>query len=1233
MAKQITLRCKTCDKLFSYSEEAYRLAAEKGDSRIERCENCSDSHGKEIKDTESPYFQFRKEKELPLIFTPSEAEFSFRGERIPQTEERLANQSGMDISITDKEIVTLYQKLEENQAVVMVSPTGTGKSTYVPKRLARAPEGYTGDFVERLVRQGQIIITQPRIFATLQTAETTAKISGEEIGPYDFFGSKYSGGDNSGPWNRGVSITDGTLPNWIRQGKLGQYSLIMVDEAHERSCNIDLILGFLKRELPKHPQLRVIISSATINAQKFLDSFREVNISVSLLDIPSRKKFKKYEHFWKCENVVKGCSCWLCEKTKEERRNFWRSQIDAIKEYDLPEACANFALRILNETDEGSIIVFLHGEVPIKETVKRIKSRCKRDIEIIPIYRQIQDWAEAELKRTEGKRRVIVATNIVETSVTIPDLVYGVNSGWIKQIEWDPATQTQRLKSKLHSRDGNRQRGGRLGRNQDGYVYHFFTKEEWEDDNRFEEHTSPEVTRSCLDDSLVTLKAAGLGAVEQFPWMEKPADWTDMAQEMKRAQQSLVSRGVVGQKGEIVERSLDLLGIPRSSIEASLLFLADEQGVLFETLTVLILMSSRDGEARTGANLYNPYCGLLLWDEEWIAKTKAKVSAIHQGLKVGCQDDLDFVVKLTCCFQKAENNNLAREWAEYHFVNYGNLKSLLSEIDELVTKTFGEEREESFRKPDLDSLDKVRLLMTSTWPDRITSLGPGNLVLCQINNKTGVISFQCVGNWESGEKALAMTLVEGEAVIDGYPQRVPTASFMVSLPNRTLKRDLFVDQRFPIGSWVEIKEGKGKTYLDKLGEAPSSIRISFKKSVWLSEEKKEKTVSFDQRFILNEPQVVLPQGVWFGQKQANHARIIEWTQQGGVPVAILSPFAESDISKLGKVKGDSLRVNVHRVVRDPIGKNGWASVRTPRFEIPAELSDLNLSDWGPGLEQLEGRALTLVIKDFDADGFPRLSNLEKVMEDMKAVQKEISESKEISASKNKTAVSQRPYISLSGFVAEIIEDQEKTIVVVPRENGILHPFEITQGYVPGANLKNLRVNEKVVLRLFQVDVVEIPADNFTEEEVKNRPKKWKIKKEEDKILVPSCCEDSEFEGWSARPEAIDFVKRRSWQYCLQARIVSSESLEQKKKKEQEEFVERTQDNIRRWENNIRKAREAIKRRRENIAKNRARLIRTKDFEERVKLWIMEDERKIRDIELSIRDWLNKIDDARRKLRY
>jgi HrpA-like RNA helicase len=1222
MAEEIMIKCKNCGEPFSYSEAAYRLMAERGESRFLRCQECRQPHGREIKEVEIPYSSLQRRVVPGLDFYSRE--YTFHGEKILQREDKKKVDYSENLTITDEEILTLYQMLEEYQVVVVTAPTGAGKSTFVPERLIEPPENYVGDFVERLIRQGQIIITQPRILPTLATVHTAAEMSGSSVGPGHLFGFRYSEEDKSDHWNIAKTITDGTLPNWIREGKLGQYSLIMVDEAHERSCNIDWILGTLKKELLTYPQLRVIIASATINAQKFVDAFQEVNVSAEFLDLSflaRKKKQKGYIHFWKDENAYilspegvlekTTCKCWLCQKLTKEKREFWASQKDEISEQELPEIITILVSQILAETRQGDILVFLHGEGTINQTVRKIEARHK-EVKVIPAYRRIQEDVERELAKETTRRRVIVGTNLLETSLTLQEAVYGIDSGFIKEAKWDPSTQISTLPTERHSQDGRKQRWGRLGRTEDGYVYNLYTKEEFE---KAEEHTLPEITRSSLEDSLVNLKGAGVTEVDQFPWMERPSDHPRMEEEIKRARQSLRERGVIDQKEEITERALELLGIPRQQAEASFLVSADDQGFLFEAMTALFLMSTREQEARTGANLYSSGLGLLLWESEWDAKTKAKVWTIHQGLRTGCRDDLDFVIKLAYCLREAEKKDITQEWAKRHFVNYENLQKTLSYIDELITGIFGEEREESVREIDIIQLEKIRALMAATWPDRIVSLKSGEPITYPIAGKTkvGAVSPHCAGNWQIKKQAIVAAAVEEEAIIDGYPQKVPTASFMVQLPGQVREED-------------------------QAGLFPERISIED-----FTEEKRE---------TLN----------------------------------------------LGKRKGDTPEVKIHKVCRDPVGRGGWILARTEEgFDIPVELSEMSLSPWGPGLERIEGKTLSLTVKDLYEDGLPQLSNIDRVIEDLGAMRKEVSKKS-----------------TFPGYVVEINEEEETATAVIQRAEGIIHPFEIYKDFVPGRALSSLRIGEEVIINLSmpRTERDHIQVDRLTREEIDSIRilPGGEYVREKNEVSFSYCLGANDVNKWPARPEAIDFVRRHSFQYCLIARIEAlkerlsqlkemdkvegvvtqinyeeagktiksvqvvvkdnipgfafgsdlgslrvsegkkiqfyvravdpdsgflrlvSKQSEDEKKKRQEEFTSCTQANIRRWEGNIIKARAAIERIRQNIAKNKARPVRTKEFEDRVKLWIAEDERKIRDIELSIRDWLSKIDSARRKLR-
>ena len=533
-----------------------------------------------------------------------------------------------------------------------------------------------------------------------------------------------------------------------------------------------------------------------------------------------------------------------------------------------------------------------------------------------------------------------------------------------------------------------------------------------------------------------------------------------MSREMKRRWEKEIShakivieeRGMVDSEGLITEKSLEIFHISRAASEIELLSLADESDCVFEAITAVFIMATREGEARTGANLYAPGWGLLIWNLEWDAKTKMRVWRLHQELKTGCQDDLDFVIKLAYCFWQVEakNEELVRKWADYYFINYETVKRILDEVKDLLNAQYRvEAKEEEARNFNPQLVERVRLAMVSVWPERIVSLKQGESITYPVAGKTkvGVVSSLCAGNWQEKKQAIVATAIEDEAIVNGYPQRVPTASFMVQLPGQ-----------------------------EKIGDQTSL----FPEQISIEDFVEEKRETFN----------------------------------------------------LGKEKGDTLEVRIHKVYRDPVGRGGWIVAQIQEgLEIPVEMSEMSLSPWGPGLERIEGQTLNLAIKDIGESGLPQLSNIDRVIEDLRRLREEIIKSERA------TKVSERNFIEQPGFVVEINEEEEKAVVVVPSENGVLHPFEVAQTYVPDGSLKNLRITQEVIVRLFRrTDRDEIPLEYLTDEEIRSKPKEWKLQTESGKLLVPFCLEEETFKGWPVRPETIDLVRRHSWQYSLSAQI-------------------------------------------------------------------------------------------------
>lgn len=1137
--------CKNCGNVFEYDERSFRLKAEKGESRLERCESCRQSHGGEIKRTKTPYFTFRKEDLKLAGSVLPESRFTFRGERNLEDQRTESDFSKIEFGITDKDVLSLYEKLEKNQVVVVTAPTGSGKSTLIACRLIEPPEEYRGDLIDRLHRQGKIAITQPLTAAVQKIPQTNAELVGCGVGPGHLSGLRHGSqaggreGEQFDRWNIELTVTDGSLRNWIREGKLAEYSVIMVDEAHQRSCNIETILMLLKNELARYPNLKVIISSATVDVERFKNTFEEVGAKTDVLnlDIASKRRHNYYVHYWKNMQPVEGCNCWLC-RNPEKRKSFWEEEKSALTESELPETITRLAVKILRETEKGSILVFLHGEAVIEDTAKRIREAKKRidpsdEIPVLPVYRRVGEEEVNKRFNLKGKnRRVLVTTNIAETSHTLDDVVYAIDSGYIKELDWDPDNEISTLPSGRHSQDGCRQRWGRVGRNQDGYVFCLYTEEEFK---QFDLHTPSEITRSPLEEVILSLNAAGITSPEDAPWLVRPEDLNEAEskdrwqKELQRATKAISENRFVDKDGLVTEKAQEIFHVPRSASDIDVLALADGHNCALETAATLFLMTDREGEPRTGDNLYSRGLGLLLWDPDWDAPTKRKIWLLHQGLKIGCRDDLDLVIKIACCFLRNSERNVAQEWADYYQINHQVIEEAIYRAREVVDFHYRIRAREESRDLDINVLERIRQVLTIAWKDKIVDIGEGNppIYSSTVKDGFGVLSPQCVGNWRKGTKALVAASTERQKVTEDYPRELQVASFMVALTGQSY--GIFFDQMFPVDSWIEVEEIKGKTYLRKLSGDPPSIEINFKEDAWLPEEKKNRKIPFDQRFTVGESQTENPQCLWFSQKKAGQARIAEWMQQNGTPVAVLSPFAVSDVFDLRKKRGDSLRVKVYRVVRDPIGRKGWASVRTPRFEIPVELSDLSLSEWGPGLEQIEGRTLTLAVEDFNKDGSPRLSNIEKIIEDLKNLRALISESVE------ETKVSRRKFIKISGTVIEINKDEGKVIVAIAREGGVVHPFETIQSYVPENSIETLRVNEEIIVQIFaQSGKDRIPVDCLNSQEIEELPKNVTI--EEGKILAPFCLEAEDIENWPMRPEAAAFIRRHSWLYCLSVRI-------------------------------------------------------------------------------------------------
>jgi len=1128
MVNEIRYICKDCGEEFKFSKEVYDLMSERGESIPERCKKHRKDHKKDVRDIELPYFGIEPEEMLFMNFSLSNDSYTFHGERNPEIKKKEIEKTEMKIRITDEHILELYEKLDKSQVVVLASPTGTGKSTFIPYRLILAPLDYTGDFTERLLHQGQFIQTQPLSSAVERIPETIGEklLGGSGIGEMELLGLRHRGDERYDRKNLGVIVTDGSLRNWIRDGHLCQYSLIMVDEAHQRTCNIDTILMLLKNELLKHPQLRLIVSSATINVDEFKETFQKEGISVDVFDLSEiLKEEKNYcgPHFWK-GGSIENCDCWLCSN-KEKREKFWQDKKSPPGRHKLAETVTEFTMKFLKETETGSILIFLQGESAIEKSYRLIKERKKiidpkDSIPVIPIYSRLGEKEVAKRFNQKGEnRRVLIATNIAETSHTLDDVVYVIDSGYIKESQWDPETEISSLSTRHHSKAGCKQRWGRVGRVQKGYVYCLYSEEIFKEE--FNEYTRPEIFRSCLDDPLLTLKAAGI--TERIPWVGSPGGELNL--EIERSSKATKREKFIDNKGDVTDKVLEIFHIPRPSYEVALIQLAEKQNCLPETMTALL--SACEEEIRTGAELYDIYHGLLIWDERWTAATKARVYAIQQGLKIGCRDDLDLIIKLSLCFR-----NKGREWVRYHFVNRNILEKIISDTDEFIESFREKTKKAESRKVNIGLLDKVRSLMPVVWPEKLVDLNKGEVISYPVKGKSeiGMISPHCAGNWKERKRAIITAATEKKVVFNGDLLFLPTASFTVQTFDEISTKeniDLFIDQKFPVDSLVYAKEENGRYYLEKVIETPSPVIIGYRRILTAIDERPKFSrtkISFQNKLLLEEKLLYPVEGIWISEKRSNPARIVGWIEKDGEPLAILSSFIEG--KRLVEKKGEYLKVKINQVNRDPNGKSGWIiAVTEDGFEIPVEMAEMSLSYFGPGLKRIEGETLDLVIKDFNRAGCPKLSNIDRIIQDLKKIKKEIFN--------NDSGINQ---INLKGYIEDIRE--ERITVVVPRELGVVHSFEtvIDKKYLIRGEIDNLKIGQEIIVKLsskrYERDKISI---NLTEEEYKTKPRDWEYDIDKGELFTPFCIE---YLKWRVRPEVADFIKRHSWQYCFDVKIVS-----------------------------------------------------------------------------------------------
>lgn len=482
--------------------------------------------------------------------------------------ERLALRAGRLPALTYPEQLPVSQKKDEileairdHQVVIVAGETGSGKTTQIPKICMELGRGV----------RGMIGHTQPRRIAARTVAERIAEELKTPLG--EAVGWKVRFTDQVNQDATFVKLmTDGILLAEIQtDGELLAYDTIIIDEAHERSLNIDFLLGYLARLLPKRPDLKVVITSATIDPERFARHFGEAPIvEVSGRTYPVEVRYRP-----------------LLEEDSEDSD---RDQITAICD----------AVDELQTEGPGDVLVFLSGEREIRDTADALGKRNLRHTEVLPLYARLSHAEQHRVFQRHTGRRVVLATNVAETSLTVPGIKYVIDPGNARISRYSHRTKVQRLPIERISQASANQRKGRCGRTSDGICIRLYSEDDFLTRPEF---TDPEILRTNLASVILQMTAAGLGDIEKFPFIDPPdhrniRDGVQLLQELGALDQEEKSPGE-GKKGQrLTPLGRKLSQLPVDPRLARMVIEADRNGCVREVMVIAAALSIQDPRER-----------------------------------------------------------------------------------------------------------------------------------------------------------------------------------------------------------------------------------------------------------------------------------------------------------------------------------------------------------------------------------------------------------------------------------------------------------------------------------------------------------------------------------------------------------------------------------------------------------------------------------------------------------
>lgn len=447
----------------------------------------------------------------------------------------------------------ILKAIEQNQVVIIAGETGSGKTTQLPKMCLELGRG----------KKGLIGHTQPRRIAARSVATRIAEELHCELGT--LVGYKVRFNDQISDDTQIKLMTDGILLAEIQSDPfLNQYDTLIIDEAHERSLNNDFILGYLKQLLPKRPDLKVIITSATIDVERFSRHFNNAPIiEVSGRTYPVEVRYRPV--------------------AETEEQDQIQSILNAVDE--------------LQAEGRGDILIFLNGEREIRDTAEALEKQHLKHTEILPLFARLSAQEQNKIFHPSGLNRIVLSTNVAETSLTVPGIKYVIDPGTARISRYSYRTKVQRLPIEPISQASANQRKGRCGRVSEGICIRLYSEEDF---NQRPEFTDPEILRTNLASVILQMTALGLDDISAFPFVDAPdkrhiQDGIKLLEELQAFQ---IVKTKHGEKRQLTQIGRQLAQLPVDPRLGKMLLSAVNSNALHEVMIIVAALSIQDPRER-----------------------------------------------------------------------------------------------------------------------------------------------------------------------------------------------------------------------------------------------------------------------------------------------------------------------------------------------------------------------------------------------------------------------------------------------------------------------------------------------------------------------------------------------------------------------------------------------------------------------------------------------------------